>query len=155
VTSKLLNFLVPEAIMLGLNASSAADVIQNLSDRLLLAGYVRDTFAAAALAREQEIPTGLPLSGNINAAIPHTDIEHVIKPGVGMATLTEPVVFHNMISPEENVDVRLVFILALEQPKSQIEMLQEVASVLQNPELVTSLMNAHNLAEVSEALNSL
>src|SRR5664279_2080654 len=134
-----------------MNSTSAEDVIQNLSDRLLRAGYVRDSFAAAALKREQSIPTGLPLSGSINAAIPHTDIEHVIKPGVGMATLAEPVVFHNMVSPEENVDVRLVFILALDQPKSQVEMLQEVAGVLQNPELVNNLINAHDLNQVREA----
>ena len=69
-----------------------------------------------------------------------------------MATLTEPVVFHNMISPEETVDVRLVFILALDQPKSQIEMLQEVAGVLQNPGLVTDLMDAQYFDQVCEAL---
>ena len=44
-----------------------------------------------------------------------------------MATLTKPVVFMNMVSPEEPVEAQLVFVLALEQPKSQIEMLQEIA----------------------------
>ena len=151
MTSKLQDYIVPEAVMLGLHAANAEEIICSLSSRLMDAGYVRSTFAQAALNREKTIPTGLPLSGNINAAIPHTDIEHVIKPGVGMATLTEPVVFHNMVSPDENVDVRLVFILALEQPKSQIEMLQEVAGVLQNPELVNNLINAQNLDQVIEA----
>jgi PTS system galactitol-specific IIA component len=151
VTSKLQNYIVPEATILGMNATSAEEIIRNLSGKLMNAGYVRGSFAEAAVSREKDIPTGLPLSGDINAAIPHTDIEHVIKPGVGMATLTKPVVFHNMVSPEETVDVRLVFILALDQPKSQIEMLQEVAGVLQNPELVKNLMNAHNLNQVLEA----
>ena len=28
------------------------------------------------------MPTGLPLEGKYNAAIPHTDIQHVIKPAL-------------------------------------------------------------------------
>src|SRR5512142_199627 len=130
------DFLVPEAVILGMDAATASEVIHNLGGKLLSAGYVRETFIEAVLEREKTIPTGLPLSGKHNAAIPHTDIEHVIKPGLGMATLVKPVVFNNMISPEEKVEVRLVFVLALEQPKSQIEMLQEVAQVLQRPDVV-------------------
>jgi galactitol PTS system EIIA component len=152
LTSKLQDYIVPEAISLGMSATSAEEVIRTLGGKLMYAGYVRGSFVEAALAREKTIPTGLPLNGKYNAAIPHTDIHHVIKPGIGMATLIEPVVFHNMVSPEETVEVRLVFILALEQPKSQIEMLQEIANVLQNPQLVTDLMSAQNLYQVREAL---
>jgi PTS system galactitol-specific IIA component len=75
-----------------------------------------------------------------------------VKAGVGLATLVRPVVFKNMVSPEETVDVRLVFVLALDQPKSQIEMLQEIAHVLQEPDLVNALMEAKNLFQVHEAL---
>jgi PTS system galactitol-specific IIA component len=152
MTTKLQEFIIPEAITLGMNAASAEEVIRHLSDKLLNAGYVRESFADAVLAREKTIPTGLPLNGLYNVAIPHTDIEHVLKPGIGMATLTEPVVFHNMVSPEETVDVQLVFILALDKPKSQIEMLQEIAGVLQNPEMVAGLINAHDPDQVHEAL---
>jgi len=154
VTSKLQDYLIPDGISLGLKAAHAEEVIRQLGDRLMKAGYVRGSFVEAALARERSIPTGLPLNGKFNAAIPHTEIEHVIKPGIGMATLAEPVVFHNMVSPDETVEVRLVFVLALDQPKSQIEMLQEIAKVLQNPDLVTNLVNAQNLEHVYQALNN-
>jgi PTS system galactitol-specific IIA component len=148
------DFLVPEAVTLRLDAEHAAEVIRVISDKLLDAGYVRESFAAAVLEREKTIPTGLPLSGNYNASIPHTDVEHVIKPGIGLATLVKPVVFNNMVSPEEAVEVRLVFVLALEQPKSQIEMLQEVAQVLQRPDVVSALMDAENIDQVHEALKA-
>ena len=148
------DFLVPEAVILGMDAATASEVIHHLGGMLLSAGYVRQTFIEAVLERENSIPTGLPLSGKHNAAIPHTDVEHVIKPGLGMATLVKPVVFNNMISPEEKVEVRLVFLLALEQPKSQIEMLQEVAQVLQRPDLVDALMEAKSLQQVYEALKN-
>jgi PTS system galactitol-specific IIA component len=152
MTSTLSDFLVPEAVHLGMDAANASEVIRDLGGRLLSAGYVRDTFTDAALEREKTIPTGLPLSGKINAAIPHTDAEHVIRSGIGLATLVRPVVFNNMVSPEETVEVRLVFVLALDQPKSQIEMLQEVAQVLQRPDVVEALMEARDLHQVHEAL---
>jgi PTS system galactitol-specific IIA component len=93
------------------------------------------------------------LGGDINAAIPHTDIEHVVKSGLGMATLVNPVTFQNMIAPDEAVPVRLVFILALDQPKAQIEMLQEIAGVLQNPDLVARLMQARDFDGIKAALS--
>ena len=152
MSGKLAEFLVPEAILLNLEAENAADVIRAIGDKFLQAGYVQPTFVNAALEREKNTPTGLPLGGKFNAAIPHTDIEHVIKPGVGLATLRKPVVFMNMVSPEEPVEAQLVFVLALEQPKSQIEMLQEIAGVLQTPDVVEALMSARNLEEVHAAL---
>ena len=152
MTQTLSDFLVPEAVDLGVDAEDAGDVIRTIGGKLLSAGYVRDTFIEAVLEREKTIPTGLPLSGKHNAAIPHTDVEHVIRPGIGMATLVRPVVFKNMVSPDETVEVQLVFVLALEQPKSQIEMLQEVAQVLQRPDVVAALMEARNLEQVHAAL---
>jgi PTS system galactitol-specific IIA component len=152
VTTKLQDYLVPEAVVLGMDADNAEEVIRNLGGKLLHAGFVRGTFVENVLSREKTIPTGLPLTGKYNAAIPHTDIHHVAKSGIGLATLTRSVAFHNMVAPDECVDVRLVFLLALDEPKSQVEMLQEIAEVLQNPELVVDLINSRNLFQVREAL---
>lgn len=150
--NKLLELLEPSAVCLHLQASNAETVISELGGKLHQAGYVKDSFVAAALAREKELPTGLPLEGEINAAIPHTDVEHVNKSGVAMATLEKPVVFQNMVNKDEPVPVRLVFLLSLEQPKAQIEMLQVIAGVLQNSEVVASLINAQNYSEVRQSL---
>jgi PTS system galactitol-specific IIA component len=127
------------------------EIVTQLGNDLHQAGYVRETFVQAALDREKEMPTGLPLEGRFNAAIPHTDIEHVIKPGLAMATLSQPVTFQNMIIPEEGVPVQLVILMALDQPKSQIEMLQEIAGVLQNPQVIEKLMQANTLQDVNNA----
>jgi PTS system galactitol-specific IIA component len=113
---------------------------------------VRSTFIQAALDRERQLPTGLPLEGKYNAAIPHTDIEHVIRPALALATLTDPVIFQNMIQPEEGVPVQIVFVMALEQPKSQVEMLQEIAGVLQDSQRIELLMQAASFEQVQQAL---
>jgi galactitol PTS system EIIA component len=152
MSNKLLELLDVDAVCLKLDARDAADVIENLGIRLYIDGYVKDTFVDAALSREQKLPTGLPLGGEVNAAIPHTDVIHVLKPGVAMATLKKPVVFKNMIQPDEDVNVQLVFLLSLEKPKTQIEMLQEIAGVLQKPETVQKLMSAVSFEDVQAAL---
>jgi PTS system galactitol-specific IIA component len=144
----ILDFLTPNLISLHYSAKDSADVISHLGRQLFEEGYVRETFVEAALDRESRLPTGLPLSGDVNAAIPHTEVEHVIKPGLAMATLKAPVTFQNMISPEEAVPCQLVFVMALDQPKAQIEMLQEIAGILQNLATIKSLMSATTFEDV-------
>lgn len=144
----ILDFLVPSSVALHYAACDSKDVITHLGSLLFADGYVHETFVDAALDRESRLPTGLPLSGDVNAAIPHTEVEHVIKPGLAMATLSTPVTFQNMVSPEEAVPCQLVFVMALNQPKAQIEMLQEIAGILQNPDVINSLMSANDFEEV-------
>ncbi|HHJ06857.1 MAG TPA: PTS sugar transporter subunit IIA [Anaerolineae bacterium] len=149
---KILELLEPAATGFQLKAETSTEVIAYLGKLLVAAGYVRASFIDAAVSREKELPTGLPLNGSINAAIPHTDVEHVIKPGLAMATLAQPVIFQNMAVPDESVPVQLVFLLALDKPKAQIEMLQEIAGLLQQPDIVAGLTEANNFEEVKKLL---
>jgi PTS system galactitol-specific IIA component len=149
----ILDFLVPSSVALHFDAEDSKDVISHLGKCLFDAGYVRKTFVDAALDRESRLPTGLPLSGDVNAAIPHTEVEHVMKPGLAMATLSAPVTFQNMVAPEEAVPCQLVFVMALDQPKAQIEMLQEIAGILQNPVVISDLMSANDFEEVRAVLS--
>ncbi len=144
--------LQPSCVLLQQNYDNPEDIIRAISAELFKAGFVKESFAQAAIDREKKLPTGLPLAGGINAAIPHTEIEHVVKPALGLVTLNKEVNFQNMVDPTQTVPVRLVFILALEQPKAQIEMLQEIASVLQNPDLVERMLKAEKFDEVISEL---
>ncbi len=146
--------IVKSAISIQLDANDKAAVVKTLGNQLLEAGFVKETFIEAALTREKSMPTGLPLNGSYNAAIPHTDVEHVNKSGVAVATLKAPVTFQNMVNPDEIVDVRVVFLLALDKPKAQIEMLQEIAGVLQNPALIEKFMAAQVPEDIIKALDS-
>ncbi len=139
---KVEQFLHPEAICLQLTAENAEEVIRLLGTKLHALGHVKDGFIEATLEREKNMPTGLPLGGDINAAIPHVDIEFVNRPALALATLTKPVAFRNMVDADEEVPVRLVIMLALDQPKSQITMLQEVSGILQQPDIVRQLVDA-------------
>lgn len=144
--------LEQKAIRLLLDAQDSTQVISTLGNLLFKAGHVHSTFVKGALDRESKLPTGLVLGGEINAAIPHTDIEHVIRPALAMATLKNPVMFHNMIDSNEEVPVSIVFVMALKEPHQQIEMLQEVAGVLQDAKVIDALMTAKNVEDVMTIL---
>jgi galactitol PTS system EIIA component len=147
--------LVPQAILLQQEAQDATAIISRLGQRLYELGYVNDGFIEATLRREASMPTGLPLGGDYNAAMPHVDLEYVCKPALALATLQKPVVFHHMVMPEEEVPVQLVIMLALDQPKSQIEALQGIAELLQNPTVISGLMGAKNQEDVFAILAGL
>jgi PTS system galactitol-specific IIA component len=136
-------FLDPKAIRLRSTARTSEAIIRDLGGMLYKLGYVKDGFVEATLEREASMPTGLPLGGEINAAIPHVDIEYVNKPALALATLQYPVPFSNMVDPDDIVPVRMVIMLALDKPKSQIEMLQSVSELLQNAEIIDKMMKAY------------
>jgi PTS system galactitol-specific IIA component len=147
------DFLNEKSILIGLEAENAEGVIRELGEVLRVQGFVKDNFVEAALEREANMPTGLPLGGDYNAAIPHVDIEYVNKSALGLATLKQDVIFYNMVEADEEVPCRLVIMLALDQPKSQIEMLQSVAAVLQNPAVIKELVQAQTPDEILSILS--
>ncbi len=147
------DYLCDEAVIIGLDAGNSEQVIRKLGGKLRNLGYVKENFIEAALEREANMPTGLPLGGEYNAAIPHVDIEYVNQSALGLATLKQDVVFYNMVENDVEVPCRLVFMLALDQPKSQIEMLQSVAAVLQDPEMVKKLVSAETPEDIFSILS--
>ena len=149
---KVKDFLNEEAVMLRLEASTSEEVIRTLGGRLRDLGYVKESFVEAALEREMNMPTGLPLGGIYNAAIPHVDIEYVNKSALGLATLRHPVVFKNMVENQVDVPCHLVIMLALDKPKSQVEMLQSVAGLLQTPEIIEKIVKAQSVTDVFKSL---
>jgi len=152
MSQEIVNILEEKAVLLNLEVESSDEVIRELAEPLYQAGYVLESFADAAIEREKALPTGLPLMGNINAAIPHTDIVHVKKPGLGLATLKKPVTFNNMVSPDETVEVQFVVLMALDEAKAQVEMLQAIAGLLQNPDIIEAVFMAESPSKVKEIL---
>lgn len=140
------------AIAVRLEADTSEEVIRLLAGKLERLGQVRETYAEAVLAREAKLPTGLPLGRAMNVAVPHTDPEHVIRPGIALATLARPVAFANMEDPDERVPVGLVFMLALNDKDKQVEMLQEIMETIQDPAAVDALLAAGSVDEVMAAL---
>src|SRR5512132_875649 len=105
------DWVEPGLVIAPLAARDACDAITQLGARMRAAGYVKDSFIPAVIAREQTYATGLPTEG-IQVAIPHTDVEHVLRDAIAVGVLAAPVEFGEMGSPGSTVNVRLVCLLA-------------------------------------------
>ena len=76
---------------------------------------VTDTYRSALIEREKMFPTGLDMEflgkDLPNVAIPHTDTIHNLTENVVVVRLAKPVTFHNMIAPDKEVEVSLLFFI--------------------------------------------
>ncbi|WGD97404.2 PTS sugar transporter subunit IIA [Bacillus safensis] len=140
-----------QLIKLQFEASSREEVTTYLAGRLEAGGYIKSSFLPAVLEREKTYPTGLPLAA-FGVAIPHTDPEHVNKPAISVATLKEPVIFHKMGSPDETVQAKIVFVLAISEPSKQLVMLEKLMTLFRKEEVMTKLSHMTSYEEVLDVL---
>lgn len=130
-----------ELIARDVDAKNAEDAIRQVGQKFLRAGFVKDTYIDAVVAREVTYPTGLQLA-DIAVAMPHTDPQHVNRPGVCIAQLAHPVTFAHMGDPDTLVEAEMLFMMAIKNPDEQVELLQKVLSVFQQPEVVAEFRAA-------------
>jgi len=144
-------FLNKDLIINNLEAETTDDIFHVLSEKLIKANFVKDSFYNGLVERESKFPTGLTL-GKYNVAIPHTDVIHVIKPAIAIATLKNPVVFNNM-DGDGKVSVNIVFAMALNEPHSQIMMLQQLMLLIQNEDVLKCMMDAKDSEELYDIVS--
>lgn len=141
----------PAMILTDLEAASADEVLEKVGDAVIRAGYAKESYVQALKDREKDYPTGLDVDG-IGVAIPHTSVEHVLKSGVAIATLKEPVTFVQMGTDDETTEVEVVFMLAVTDPSGHIDELQQILAILQDTAVLQKLMNAENAQQIIELI---
>ena len=91
---------------------------------------VTPTYRSALIEREKSFPTGLDMEflgkDLPNVAIPHTDILHNLTENVVVVRLDQPVTFHNMIAPDKEVQVSLLFFIINNSSSSQTNILAQL-----------------------------
>jgi len=144
-----LKLLDQNLVMINLEAETQQEALEKLAGRLYETGYVKDTYAQAILEREKVFPTGLPTEG-YGVAIPHTDVEHVNKPAVALGILQKPVKFNLMgdLNPDSQVDVQVMFMLAIKEPHMQLELLQDIMEMIQDQELLKKMVEAESVQDL-------
>ena len=140
------NLIMPE-----LEAGSSEEVFQQLGGLLVSGGYCKTSYVDALKEREKDFPTGINM-GSIGIAIPHTDKEHVIKGAVAIGVLKEPVHFYQMGTNDENVSAKLIFMLAVKDPKEHLVFLQRILMILQDQEVLEKLTKTRNKQEIIEII---
>ncbi len=128
----------PELVFTSLKAATDQECLEVMAGRLVELGYAKPSFPGAVVAREKVYPTGLPTAG-AGVAIPHADAEHVIRPGLAIGVLAETVLFGLMAGEGERVPVDLVFMLAINDPARQVEVLEAVSNLVQDSDALARL----------------
>lgn len=132
---------------------SRDDAIRAAAAPLLAAGKITPDYIDAVIDRENEFPTGLPAA--LGVAIPHADPEQVLEEGISIVTLENPVIFHGMGAPEEKIEVYLLFFLAIKDGASQVEILQQIVSIIQDEMVLHKIKDAKSTEKVYNLLNEL
>lgn len=144
--------LKAELIIPGLQADSSDDIFEALGGKLVKQGYCKESYVQALKNREAEFPTGIN-TGEKGVAIPHTDVSHVNKKGIAIATIKKPVSFMEMGTDDEYVNVQVVFMLAVDE-KGHLELLQAILGILQDQEVLNQLIEAKDAEEIIEIIKN-
>jgi PTS system galactitol-specific IIA component len=145
-------YMDQDLIKINVEADNNKEVIENLSKILLEKKLVKKSYNDEVLKREKKFPTGLN-SGYIRFAIPHTEAKHVNKTAMAVAVLKDSVAFNKMENSSENLDVKLVFLLAVNDPDNQVKVLQKLMSGMQNKELVDTIINSRSKEEILDIID--
>jgi PTS system galactitol-specific IIA component len=146
-----IKMLSKELIYLDVDGEDSEELLSKLSDVLYEKGYVEESFKQAILDREKEFPTGLPTLG-VKVALPHTDPKHVIKPAILVSTLRKPIKFKEMGSGINDVEVEMVFMLAVKKPEYQVKLLQKLINIFSKEDVLTSLKECKDADSIYDIL---
>lgn len=131
------------------NASSFDELVDQIA-KVLSDEYVKDSYAEAVKAREQEFPTGLKTQ-NLNIGIPHTDPDHILKPFVFFAKNESKIDIRQM-GDNEPMESEYFFFLGIKDSKSQVGLLSELMELFMNEDFVEKLTKANDIEEIINAL---
>ena len=148
------DLLSEDLVMLNVEVDSMEKLMTRMCNLAKEKGYVKDSYLEAVLERERLYPTGLPTE-IIKVALPHsTDRSLVLKSGIFIAKLKNPVAFKEMGEGERDVPVNMVFMLAVNGDKEQLTVLQSIVGMFTKHEALYALKNAVTSSEIIEALKT-
>ena len=141
------NELDSRLIPVSMDVDSKDGIMENMGSRFVELGYCRSSYIQALKDREMKFPTGIDIDG-VGVAMPHTDVSHVNRAGIGIATLKKPVAFVHMATDDTPVPVRVVFMLAVDDPQKHLEKIQDILAVIQDKKTLEIIMTAERPEDV-------
>ncbi|WP_042146740.1 PTS sugar transporter subunit IIA [Paucisalibacillus sp. EB02] len=143
--------VISEELVFFLDVQDTEELFESIATRLQGKGIVKSSYLPALKQREKEFPTGLATE-LFGVALPHTDAEHVNEEAISIGVLKQPVTFRHMGMGAQEVEVKLVFMLALQKPENQLEVLQTVTSLIQNKAFMEAVTKCASEKEVIDTV---
>lgn len=146
--------ITTDLIGIKIDAKDAKAAIEKTGEFLLEKGYIKKAYIDSVLRREEQFPTGIALVKK-GIAIPHASpVDNVLKNGIAVLQLANPIVFHSMENCDEIVEINLVFMLALKDSNQHLDMLQKLFAMFQEESCIELLLNSGDKEEIRKMLVS-
>lgn len=129
------------------------DVLEELSNAAIAKGYAKPNYHKAILEREAKYPTGLHVP-DIGVAIPHADAEWANESSLTIGVMDHPVKFKPMDGLGGDVNVEIIFMLTIQDPKEQIDFLRAFSSVLGTPDVLLEFKKTGDYHKLIEKIRS-
>ena len=143
-----------ELVILDLDVDNIDDLLKTVGKKLFDMKYVTETFVDAIIEREHLYPTGLTTS-SFPIAVPHANTTHVSKKGVVFVKLNEGITVNEMVSLNPIENVRYFFVLLIDEPKHQVELLQYIMRFCMDNEKMEILDQITDKDSLVEFLNGM
>jgi PTS system galactitol-specific IIA component len=150
---RFVDLVTEELILDGVEYRDRDDALRSMAGLLVEQGYCQQPFVGEILERERHHPSGLPMPGP-KIAIPHTDATYVNTSVLLFARLAKPVEFGTMGSPESPLQVGMISMFALKEPKKIGDLLETLINVYQNVEVLEAIESASSKAEIYRILQT-
>jgi PTS system galactitol-specific IIA component len=133
-------------------AKDSDDIFNKVGKELFEKGLVNEDFVEAVKAREKDYPTGLDLSvvGEKipNVAIPHTESEYCKAKNVVVVKLKDEIEFNNMISPDNKLKVKFLFMILNNEKEAQSNILSHLMEFFTQNDNIKNLCEINNTEEM-------
>lgn len=144
--------LSKDLVFLDVEYKTSDEFLKSIADKLFETGYVKESFKDAIIKREEEYPTAIGTE-KYNLAIPHTDSEHVNKPGIAFARLKNECEFKEMCT-NNDINVNMAFVLLVTQKEEQVSLLSKLMELFGETEFLESLYNEQDPSVIVDVLNN-
>lgn len=141
------SLLHEDLVLLDCTAENREELLRKMAAILEEKGYVKSSYANAIIERENVYPTGLNTL-NVKVAMPHTSPEHVNQAAILVAKLMNPVIFNEMGNNESEVKAKLIFMLAVTDPKGHLEALGKLMTIFSDGEKLLDLYESDSAGEI-------
>ncbi|KYA15222.1 PTS sugar transporter subunit IIA [Streptococcus pneumoniae] len=119
-----LDYFFDKNLVFCLEADNQEHLFDQVATLLEEREIVTPTYREALITREKSFPTGLDMEF-LGKDLP-TDIVHNLAEKVVVVRLEKPVTFHNMIAPDKEVEVSLLFFIINNSSSSQTNILAQL-----------------------------
>lgn len=140
-----------DIVFLNRDFKDSRELLSSISEELLSKGYVKDSFREGIMKREEEYPTAIKAE-NFSLAIPHTDSEHILKPGIAFVRLNNGCDFKEMCT-NEDIKVNMAFVLLVKEKEKQVSLLTKLMGLFSNNDILEKLYKENDPSVIEAMLN--